>query len=416
MVLPTYVFGSVYILNDTVANMKIAITGASGRVGQALVPFLEKQSVDLILIGRDRTKLTTMYPSHECLDYSANLERRLQNADALIHLAIRNNDNSDTAGDFNATNVDLTKKLANTASNSGVKLFIYLSSTMSKSSPSSLYAQSKLQAEKALKEQIDLPVALFRVGNLHDDQFSGKLRFLNRVPNAFRPTAFGLVSSLRPTTDMNLLLSAIKQALQCSKACEAIVTDQKQTNPYYRFLKRGCDLSFCFVVLLFAWWLFPLVALIIRLESPGNPIFKQVRVGRLGDHFECYKFRTMRVGAPNRGTHLVGNDHVTRVGRLLRKSKLDELPQIWNILKNDMSLVGPRPCLPNQEELIQERKARGVFIVKPGITGWAQVNGVDMSKPMRLACLDEEYVDLQSMGLDFQIALNTSSLIASQSK
>ncbi|MEQ8738039.1 MAG: sugar transferase, partial [Hoeflea sp.] len=109
------------------------------------------------------------------------------------------------------------------------------------------------------------------------------------------------------------------------------------------------------------------------------------------------------------GTHEVGPDAITRLGSWLRKIKIDELPQVINLLRNEMSLIGPRPCLPSQVELIAERSRRGVMGVKPGITGLSQVNGVDMRDPVRLARSDADYLALQSLTLDFRIVLATLS-------
>lgn len=146
---------------------------------------------------------------------------------------------------------------------------------------------------------------------------------------------------------------------------------------------------------------------VIRLSSPGPAIFRQDRVGK-GQHvFTCYKLRTMAAGTQQLGTHEVSSASVTGVGKFLRKTKLDELPQLWNVLLGEMSLVGPRPCLPNQVELIEEREKRGVFGVSPGITGLGQVRGIDMSVPEILAKCDAEYVQNQSLGLDFRLLLQT---------
>ena len=125
-------------------------------------------------------------------------------------------------------------------------------------------------------------------------------------------------------------------------------------------------------------------------RDTGSPIFRQERVGRHQRPFVLYKFRTMRLETPQVATHLVAAASVTTFGGFLRRTKLDELPQLWNVLWGEMSLVGPRPCLFNQTELIRAREARGIFDVRPGITGLAQVNGVDMSDPTRLATLDAE--------------------------
>ncbi|MFN3956043.1 MAG: sugar transferase [Tepidimonas ignava] len=130
----------------------------------------------------------------------------------------------------------------------------------------------------------------------------------------------------------------------------------------------------------------------VGLFDTGAPLFRQVRVGWHQKPFVLIKFRTMRLGTPHVGTHLADAAAVTRWGRFLRRSKLDELPQLWNVLKGEMSLVGPRPCLPNQTELIAERAARGVFAVRPGITGLAQIQGIDMSRPQLLAQTDAQMI------------------------
>jgi O-antigen biosynthesis protein WbqP len=139
------------------------------------------------------------------------------------------------------------------------------------------------------------------------------------------------------------------------------------------------------------------VLFLLGLFDTGAPLFLQVRVGKNQKPFTLVKFRTMRPETQSVATHLVDVSAVTRLGHFLRRSKLDELPQLWNVLKGDMSLVGPRPCLPCQHELINERAARGVFAVRPGITGLAQISGIDMSTPRLLAETDAKM--LQNLGL-----------------
>ena len=129
----------------------------------------------------------------------------------------------------------------------------------------------------------------------------------------------------------------------------------------------------------------------------GSPLFRQERVGRNQKPFTLVKFRTMRPDTQSVATHLANPAAVTPLGAFLRRTKLDELPQLWNVLKGEMSLVGPRPCLFNQTELIEERAARGVFAARPGITGLAQINGIDMSTPTLLAETDARM--LQNLGL-----------------
>ena len=131
-----------------------------------------------------------------------------------------------------------------------------------------------------------------------------------------------------------------------------------------------------------------LVLYIIGLFDTGLPVFRQKRVGKNKKAFMLYKFRTMNKNTKSVATHLANQSDVTRFGSFLRKTKLDELPQLMNVLKGDMSLVGPRPCLYNQEVLIREREKRGVYNYKPGITGLAQINDVDMSTPVKLSEYD----------------------------
>lgn len=138
-----------------------------------------------------------------------------------------------------------------------------------------------------------------------------------------------------------------------------------------------------------------LVLYVIGLFDTGSPIFKQQRVGKNKKPFTLYKFRTMNVKAQSVATHLANTAEITKFGSFLRKSKLDELPQLINVVLGDMSLVGPRPNLFNQKELIEERDSRGVYNVVPGITGLAQINEIDMSTPKELAIKDAEM--LQSL-------------------
>jgi len=156
-------------------------------------------------------------------------------------------------------------------------------------------------------------------------------------------------------------------------------------------LIRFFDLLFSFMGLV---CVFPilLILTIFGLFDTGSPIFCQNRVGRNKKPFTLIKFRTMKVGTASVATHLANRTAITPFGNFLRKTKLDELPQLWNVLKGEMSLVGPRPGLINQEELTSARDALGVFSVRPGITGEAQVNEIDMSTPMKLAEIDARMI------------------------
>jgi O-antigen biosynthesis protein WbqP len=151
------------------------------------------------------------------------------------------------------------------------------------------------------------------------------------------------------------------------------------------------------------------VALAVRLDSPGPTLFHQRRVGRASREFTILKFRTMRVGTPDLASHLMGpgSDRVTRVGRWLRRTSLDELPQLLNVLAGDMTLVGPRPALHNQHDLVALRQQAGVDALKPGVTGWAQIHGRDDLPLDRKVEYDRWYLEHVSLGLDLRIALCT---------
>lgn len=155
---------------------------------------------------------------------------------------------------------------------------------------------------------------------------------------------------------------------------------------------RTFDFLFSFVGILFLWPIGVLLY-IIGLFDTGKPIFVQERVGRYKEPFKLYKFRTMSVETRSVASHLASQASITKFGGFLRKTKLDELPQLLNVLKGDMSLVGARPNLFNQTDLINEREALGVYNHLPGITGLGQINSVDMSTPKKLAKLDAEMYD-----------------------
>ncbi len=175
----------------------------------------------------------------------------------------------------------------------------------------------------------------------------------------------------------------------------------------YSALKRSFDLAVSLTFVLLFFWVFAIIWAVVRLDSPGPALFRQARVGRNARTFICYKFRTMFVATPQVATHEVSELAVTRVGAVLRRTKLDELPQLFNVIFGQMSLVGPRPCLPNQVELIAERQARGVLSIRPGITGLAQINDIDMSSPTLLAEWDLRYLQERSIWLDARILIGT---------
>ncbi|MBZ2038606.1 sugar transferase [Streptococcus sanguinis] len=178
----------------------------------------------------------------------------------------------------------------------------------------------------------------------------------------------------------------------------------------YKFFKRTLDIVLSFLGMLVLSPFFLLLVLAIKLDSKGPVLFKQKRVGLHKKHFYILKFRTMRIDTPkDTPTHLLENPEqwITKVGKFLRKTSLDELPQIWNIFVGDMSIIGPRPALWNQYDLIEERDRYGANDVLPGLTGWAQIHGRDELPISKKAELDGYYVQHLSFGLDIRCFFGT---------
>ena len=175
-------------------------------------------------------------------------------------------------------------------------------------------------------------------------------------------------------------------------------------------LKRALDIAGGLAGLILLSPLFLALAIGVRLESVGPALHWSRRVGRRNRIFPMPKFRTMRTGAPDVATHLLGDPDawVTPLGRFLRRTSLDELPQLWSVLKGDMSLVGPRPALFNLDDLVALRTEAGVDALRPGLTGWAQINGRDELAIPEKARLDREYLERMSMAFDLRILAVTA--------
>ena len=181
-------------------------------------------------------------------------------------------------------------------------------------------------------------------------------------------------------------------------------------NMYQNHVKRLLAIVLSALGILCLGWLLLLLSVSIKLDSPGPVLFKQKRVGQDKSHFYILKFRTMRIDTPkDTPTHLLSNpeQYITRVGRFLRKTSLDELPQLFNILAGDMAVIGPRPALWNQFDLIAERDKYGANAVRPGLTGWAQINGRDELPIDVKARLDGDYVKNLSFTFDVRCFLGT---------
>ena len=180
---------------------------------------------------------------------------------------------------------------------------------------------------------------------------------------------------------------------------------------YKKDIKPALDTTLSLMGLLLFSWLYLLIIVAIEIDDPGPVFFKQKRVGIHTRYFHLYKFRSMKMSTPHdMPTHLLENpeQYITRVGAILRKYSLDELPQLVNILKQDMSIIGPRPALWNQYDLIEERDKYGANDVKPGLSGWAQINGRDELSIEEKARLDGEYVEKMSFLFDLKCVAQTA--------
>src|SRR5690625_4603592 len=178
----------------------------------------------------------------------------------------------------------------------------------------------------------------------------------------------------------------------------------------YLKIKRILDIILSLLGIIILSPLFLILIVLIKLDSEGPIFFKQKRVGRHKEHFYILKFRTMRIDTPkDTPTHLLENpeQYITRMGKFLRKTSLDELPQIWNIFVGQMSIIGPRPALWNQDDLIAERDKYGANDIRPGLTGWAQINGRDELPIEVKAKLDGEYVEQMSFWIDVKCFFGT---------
>ncbi len=387
--------------------MKIVITGATGTLGQELVPLLNTRNIELLLVGRDPNRISELFPGKNVCCYKT-LPERAKGFDLLIHLAVINNDSKADEATFHAVNVELTIDVAEIAKQANITCFINISSVHALDDQNlNSYANTKREAIKRLANLDGINVFTIYLPLTYGDRWSGKLKFLNTLPRFVARSTFAVLATIKPSVHVSRLAATILNIATHQKSNEIILSEGQRDNPIFSAIKRTIDILFALSVVLFFGWALALIWALAKLQSPGPGIFAQQRIGREGQLFTCYKFRTMQQGTIQAGTHDISADSVTKIGSFLRKTKLDELPQIWNILRNEVSLIGPRPCLPIQIELIEARKKRGVLSVKPGISGLAQINDIDMSDPIKLAYWDARYIALQSLQLDFKIILAT---------
>ncbi|WP_208992981.1 hybrid nucleoside-diphosphate sugar epimerase/sugar transferase [Roseibium sp. TrichSKD4] len=388
--------------------MKLLMTGASGFLGAQLVPMLAAAGVDLVLVGRDPARLKSLAENARCGSYE-ELRELLEGVDAVMHLAVLNNTAEASEDEFRAANVELTRTIAEAARAAKVPTFINVSSFHAlDDGPDTPYARSKREAIRVLSAIDGINIVNLFLPAVHGERFAGKLAVLEKLPKGLRRPAFAILSALAPTVSVKRIAGTLVSTDFFKASDEPMFpADPKEENLVYRLGRGLIDYGFALSVILLFWWLLAIIWVLVKTGSPGPGIFAQDRVGKGGKVFVCYKFRSMAKGTKQAGTHEVSQSSVTPIGNFIRKTKIDELPQVWNILKGELSLVGPRPCLPVQTELVHERTKRGVLTVLPGITGLAQIKDIDMSDPVRLSKKDAEYIARRGLLLELKIIIAT---------
>jgi lipopolysaccharide/colanic/teichoic acid biosynthesis glycosyltransferase len=376
------------------AGQVIALVGASGKLGAELVPALRDAGAELVLFGRDVRRLRQRFPyMASAVTGEFAQVAQIRPFSAVIDLATLNNRAQASLAEFRAVNVVRTTALAIEAQAAEIPLFISLSSTHAidphEHHP---YAISKREAREQL---------------LSPDYPAARLLILPKIVIEKRGSAgahfWALIGAMKPIALASDMAESIVALIIAGRGSPREVYIAPLGERVYSTLARIVDFSVSLIILVCASWLLVLLAVWVKIDSRGPAIFAQRRVGRHEKLFTLYKFRTMAVGTREAGTHELTADSVTGAGALLRRLKLDELPQVINILKGELALVGPRPCLPIQKELIGLRRSANVFALRPGLTGFAQVNGVDMSDPARLVSWEVRYLRLRRLLFDVRI-------------
>lgn len=391
--------------------MRIVVAGASGFVGSALVAVLSARGHEVVPAGRDPAALTAAFPDHSVTGYD-DLPNTAHRFDVLVNAAGAPGAGNLRAAELADANARFPLRCLDFAKSAEIAQFVHLSSVHTiERERRDPYAISKRQGDEALTaaEPGACRVTIAHIAAVHGNGWRGRLSVLNRLPPALASSLFPLLTALRPVTSIGTLADFIEQA-EVRLDRTVAVTDGQQGNKWYGAFRLLLDLAFAVVAVgLLAIMALPL-AILIRRESDGPALFRQPRVGRHGSIFTLLKFRTMSRGTPQTGTHDAPPDAVTGIGAFLRRTRIDELPQALNVLAGSMTLIGPRPSLPVQAALIEARARRNVLDLKPGLTGLAQSEGIDMRDPVRLARRDADYKALQSVTTDLAILLRTTGL------
>ena len=389
------------------AIKKILVTGATGFVGSQLTVSLENHNVDLLLAGRNEAKIKQVFPKHSVISYD-NLDSYSEKIDVVVHLAVLNNNAKNKQAEFQNANVDLFKKILSFCKKNNVSKVINLSSFHIYGDKLDPYSTTKREAYRLAKEDHSTHITNIICPFIYSTPFQGKISLLNKLPALIRQPSFTVVSALKPVIHRDVVISEIINQLNNHNADEDILlADNKDSNIVYFIFKKIINYGLSISALSILVIPMVLIWLLIKMSSKGPGIFTQNRIGLKGKQFKLYKFRTMKVGTKNMGTHFASSSDITKLGSFLRRTKLDELPQLLNILLGDMELIGPRPGLPEQQELKDFRSKKNIYDVVPGVTGYAQVNQVDMSAPKILAEWDNRYIKMRSIIFDMSIIIQT---------
>ncbi len=352
----------------------------------------------MIATARDRAAIVDMAGAQEiCADREISDRLGRRDIDAVVDLIVMNSNATALFDEFHAVNVERVQALVGQAESAAVGRVVLITSFHSADPDNDTgYAASKRALEKWVAETAPQPVRLVVLPKIAPDA------------NGARRRIWQCLAAVKPAAFFEAAAAAIERAiLSAATPDEPIWVSSIGHDRAYRLVSRAIDIGFAIAIFVGLGWAMILLAVAIRLEGTGPALFRQRRVGRHERPFTLYKFRTMAVGTNEGATHEIGAAAVSRVGHFLRRTKLDELPQAWNILRGDLALVGPRPCLFVQDELIARRRAAGIFSLTPGLTGLAQVNGIDMSDPAELVRWEVLYCRIRGLLLDVRIVLQT---------
>ena len=380
--------------------MNIIITGCTGYIGKILIPKLLKLNFNILAVGRNTEKIRFMFPELKCCNYQELIKQK-DNFEFILHLAISNNLKKYNYKKFLETNVVFLKDILKISRKLKIKKFIYLRSIRE----IDIFDQSNYAKSKILRLEKNLKIETILIPLIYSSNFyPEKISFLNRLPKSISEYLFHFISSIKPTLNVNTLVNHLRKKYRPNSV---YLYEDLVDNKFYKIFNILVNLGFSIITIISFFWLLIGVYLIIVIESRGGGLFKQKRIGRNGKEFTLYKFRTMIENTKNVETHKISKEQVTKIGKYLRVLKIDELPQFLNILRGEVSLIGPRPSLISQKELIACRKKKKILTISPGITGWAQVCGIDMSDIKKLVQIEEDYLILRSILFDLKILLYT---------